>query len=131
MTTTYATDEAYVTDDAQGELWHLHARRLLRAAGRDPGQQHRPVRLLPPFASLYTYSPSLRDLGNCSTRGEFMEHYGFIIREQLRVTKPGRNACVHVQQVTTKKAVDGYHRPDRLPGRGHPRVPGCRVDLLR
>ena len=62
----------------------------------------------PPFASLYTYSPSLRDLGNCSTRGEFLEHYGFIIREQLRVTKPGRNACVHVQQVTTTKAVDGY-----------------------
>jgi DNA modification methylase len=62
----------------------------------------------PPFASLYTYSPSVRDLGNCASRAEFFEHYKFIIREQLRVTKPGRNACIHVQQVATKKAVDGF-----------------------
>src|ERR1035441_11115222 len=62
----------------------------------------------PPFASLFTYSPSPRDLGNCSTRVEFLEHYRFIIREQLRVTKIGRNACVHVQQVATKKALEGY-----------------------
>ena len=42
----------------------------------------------PPFASLFTYSPSIRDLGNSSSRTEFIEHYKFIIREQLRVT-PG------------------------------------------
>lgn len=62
----------------------------------------------PPFDSLYTYSPSVRDLGNSSNRAEFLEHYRFIVEEQLRVTKPGRNACVHVQQVATKKAVDGF-----------------------
>ncbi|WP_201787839.1 hypothetical protein, partial [Klebsiella pneumoniae] len=55
----------------------------------------------PPFASLFTYSPSVRDLGNSASRREFFEHYGFIIREQLRVTKPGRLACIHVQQLTT------------------------------
>jgi hypothetical protein len=38
------------------------------------------------------------------SRDEFLEHYGFVIREQLRVTKPGRLACVHVQQITTQKA---------------------------
>ena len=62
----------------------------------------------PPFASLFTYSPSVRDLGNSSTRVEFIEHYGYIIREQLRVTKPGRNACVHVQQLSTTKATHGH-----------------------
>jgi len=61
----------------------------------------------PPFASLFTYSPSLRDLGNASTRDEFIEHYGFIIREVLRVTKPGRISCVHVQQLTSKKTSHG------------------------
>lgn len=61
----------------------------------------------PPFASLFTYSPSLRDLGNASTRDEFIEHYGFIIREVLRVTKPGRISCVHVQQLTSTKTVHG------------------------
>jgi len=50
----------------------------------------------------------MRDLGNSADRVEFIEHYKFIIREQLRITKPGRNACVHVQQIATKKAVVGY-----------------------
>lgn len=62
----------------------------------------------PPFASLFTYSPSERDLGNSSTRAEFIEHYGFIIRENLRITKPGRLCCVHVQQLTTTKVTHGY-----------------------
>ncbi len=61
----------------------------------------------PPFASLFTYSPSLRDLGNASTRDEFIEHYGFIIREVLRATKPGRISCVHVQQLTSTKTTNG------------------------
>lgn len=62
----------------------------------------------PPFASLFTYSPSARDLGNSSTRPEFFAHYRYIIDHQLRVTKPGRIACIHVQQVTTSKSVHGF-----------------------
>ena len=61
----------------------------------------------PPFASLFVYSPSLRDLGNSGDREQFIEHYKFIIREQLRVTMPGRIACVHVQQLTTTKSTHG------------------------
>lgn len=62
----------------------------------------------PPFSSLYTYSPSERDLGNSSNDDEFFEHYTYILAELLRVTKPGRNSCVHVQQVTMSKANYGY-----------------------
>ena len=61
-----------------------------------------------PFASLFTYSPSMRDLGNARDRAEFIDHYGFIIREMLRATMPGRVACVHVQQLTTTKVTHGY-----------------------
>jgi DNA modification methylase len=61
----------------------------------------------PPFASLFVYSPSLRDLGNSGSREQFIEHYKFIIREQLRVTMPGRIACIHVQQLTTTKSTHG------------------------
>lgn len=61
----------------------------------------------PPFSSLYTYSASDRDIGNCSNQAEFLEHLGFIIREVLRVTKPGRLTCVHIAQVTSTKATDG------------------------
>lgn len=61
----------------------------------------------PPFASLYTYSNSERDMGNAKDYDEFFGHFRYLIPELLRVTIPGRRACVHVQQVATKKAVDG------------------------
>ncbi len=58
----------------------------------------------PPFSSLYTYSASERDIGNCATHGEFLEHLAFVIRELLRVTKPGRLTCCHIAQLTSTKA---------------------------
>ncbi len=61
----------------------------------------------PPFASLYTYSASERDLGNSADYDQFFEHYAFLIPELLRATMPGRRTCVHVQQVTTTKATHG------------------------
>lgn len=61
----------------------------------------------PPFISLYTYTPTERDMGNSRNEDEFFAHFDPIIRELLRITKPGRNCCVHVQQVATTKANDG------------------------
>lgn len=61
----------------------------------------------PPFASLYTYSASERDMGNSRGYDQFFEHFGFLVPELLRVTIPGRRACVHVQQVSTTLAVHG------------------------
>jgi len=62
----------------------------------------------PPFISLYTYSPTERDIGNCKTEDEFFDHFGFIIENLLRVTMPGRNCCVHVAQVPAMLVRDGY-----------------------
>ncbi len=62
----------------------------------------------PPFISLYTYSPTERDIGNSKTEEEFYNHFGFIIDELLRITKPGRNACVHVAQIPAMLVRDGY-----------------------
>jgi DNA modification methylase len=62
----------------------------------------------PPFMSLYTYSPTERDLGNCRDEEEFFAHFNFIIDELLRITKPGRLCCVHVMQVPAMLARDGY-----------------------
>ena len=39
----------------------------------------------PPFASLYTYSNSDRDMGNCRSQGDFFEHFGFLTAELARV----------------------------------------------
>jgi hypothetical protein len=62
----------------------------------------------PPFISLFTYTASERDMGNCANTPEFFEHFGFIIRELLRVTRPGRLTCVHVAQVPAMLERDGY-----------------------
>lgn len=49
----------------------------------------------PPFADLYRYSSSDRDLGNCRTYQEFLDHYRFIVRETFRIGQAGRMSCVH------------------------------------
>lgn len=61
----------------------------------------------PPFASLYTYSPSERDVGNCRDLDEFVAHYRFVIDATLRLTRPGRLSAVHIQQIATLLARDG------------------------
>lgn len=62
----------------------------------------------PPFQSLYTYSPTERDLGNSRSAEEFYEHFTYIINHLIRVTKPGRNCCVHVQQIAASLIHDGF-----------------------
>ena len=62
----------------------------------------------PPFASLYVYSPSHRDIGNCRDLDEFVGHYRFVIDHMLRTTKPGRISAVHVAQTVTQKAREGF-----------------------
>jgi hypothetical protein len=61
----------------------------------------------PPFASLYVYSSSERDMGNCRDHAEFAEHLRFLLREMLRATMPGRLMSMHCMLMPTSKARDG------------------------
>lgn len=61
----------------------------------------------PPFAGLYVYSPSARDVGNVRDYRQFFEHYRYAVEQLRRITVPGRRACVHVAQVSTTKATHG------------------------
>jgi DNA modification methylase len=62
----------------------------------------------PPFASLYTYSNSERDLGNSKNKHEFYEHFEFIVNELYRVLMPGRLMAVHCMNLPTSKSRDGF-----------------------
>lgn len=62
----------------------------------------------PPFASLYTYSASPRDMGNVRNDEEFFQNFGFLVRELLRVMKPGHNVSFHCMLMPTSKERDGY-----------------------
>lgn len=61
----------------------------------------------PPFASLYTYSASPRDMGNCASHDEFFEQFRFLAPELYRVIKPGRLMSFHCMLLPTSKARDG------------------------
>lgn len=62
----------------------------------------------PPFASLYTYSSSDRDMGNCRDTSEFAQHYAYLSKELYRVLRPGRLMSVHCMQLPTTKQTHGY-----------------------
>lgn len=103
---TTAMDD-YITDDARGDNWHFMLGDSAERMTEIPSDSVHLSIYSPPFQSLYTYSPSLRDMGNSLDKADFFEQYGFIIRENLRITIPGGLACVHVQDTTTTKATHG------------------------
>ena len=61
----------------------------------------------PPFASLYTYSASERDMGNCRTHTEFFDHFNFLVLELHRALMPGRLVSFHCMNLPTSKERDG------------------------
>lgn len=92
---------------ASGEAWALHRGDSVVLLPTLPAASVDFSVYSPPFIALYTYTNSERDVGNCATREDFLAHYAYIVREMLRVTKPGRLSAVHVAQTTTTKASDG------------------------
>lgn len=102
-----SNEDAYMKDEAAGEAWRFL---LGDSADRMREIESDSVDLSvysPPFQSLYTYSPSPRDMGNSLDREDFFEQYGYIIRENFRIQKPGTECVVHVQQTSTTKATHG------------------------
>lgn len=62
----------------------------------------------PPFASLYTYSNSERDMGNAKDDSEFFGQFQFLIKELFRITKPGRLVSFHCMDIPAMKSRDGF-----------------------
>jgi len=70
----------------------------------------------PPFSSLYTYSNSDRDMGNCKTDDEFFKHFEFFAHELYRVMMPGRIVSVHCMDLPLMKERDGVIGVKDFPG---------------
>ena len=62
----------------------------------------------PPFASLYTYSNSPFDMGNCKDHSEFFAQFVHLTKELYRVTMPGRLVSFHCMNLPTSKERDGF-----------------------
>lgn len=61
----------------------------------------------PPFAQLFVYSESEADMGNSADDEEFFAHYSYLVKDMLRVTKPGRLTAVHCSDLPMTKWRDG------------------------
>lgn len=70
----------------------------------------------PPFANVYLYSDSTRDMGNCDDEAEFMTHYRFLARELYRTLRPGRLCAVHCKDTIRYKGSHGRAGMHDLPG---------------
>lgn len=96
--------------------WTLHHGDCVEGIASQPDESVDYAVFSPPFASLYTYSASERDMGNCRSHAEFFEHYGFLVRELIRVIKPGRLCSVHCMPLPTSKTHDGFIGLSDFPG---------------
>lgn len=98
----------YAAEDSTGDDYRMMLGDSAERLAEIPSESVHLSVYSPPFQSLYTYSPTERDLGNCGGGAEFLQHYAYIIAEILRVTVPGRNTCVHVADVPAMLERDGY-----------------------
>jgi hypothetical protein len=61
-----------------------------------------------PFPAMFAYTSDPADLGNTDQMGsEASVHFTFFFHALMRVMKPGRVACIHVQQIPRMKRCGG------------------------
>lgn len=103
---TRMTDE-YKTTEEKGEGWRMILGDCVESVRAMPDESIHYSIFSPPFASLYTYSNSERDMGNCKDSQEFLAHFEFLAGELFRVIKTGRLLSFHCMLLPTSKARDG------------------------
>lgn len=104
--TTRRRDE-YERDTTDGDGWTLHLGDCVDIVSEMADESIDYSVFSPPFASLYTYSASDRDMGNSRDYEDFSRHFGFLVEQLFRVVKPGRLVSFHCMLLPTSKQNDG------------------------
>jgi DNA modification methylase len=103
-----AEKDEYRRDVKRGDGWTMHLGDCIEVISEmDPDSIDFSI-FSPPFASLYTYSASDRDMGNSRDYGEFTRHLLFLCAELKRVIRPGRLVSIHCMNLPTLKERHGY-----------------------
>ena len=97
-----------VLDQSVSERFSLYQGDCVEVLRGIPGDSIHYSIFSPPFASLYTYSDSDRDMGNCKDDAEFQRHFAYLIQELGRVLLPGRLVSVHCMNLPAMKSRDGF-----------------------
>ncbi len=105
---TRRTMDLYKKSDKESDSWHMMMGDCVERMAEVQSDSVGYSIFSPPFSSLYTYSASDRDMGNCRDNEEFEKHFKFLIPELLRVTQPGRLLSFHCMNLPTSKSHHGY-----------------------
>jgi len=97
-----------VLNQSSGDCWTLYNADCVDVLTALPENSIDHSIFSPPYQSLYVYSNSPRDIGNCASDSEFYEHFGYVIDNIFRVIKPGRVVAVDCMNVPAMKERDGY-----------------------
>lgn len=94
-------------NDAHGRQWSAYHGDTVHICAQLPDNSIGFSVYSPPFGNLFVYSDSEADMGNSADDAEFEMHYRFLVREKLRLTKPGRLTAVHCSDLPMTKWRDG------------------------
>lgn len=97
-----------VLDQASGQNFQLYNGDTCEVIKGIPDNSLHYSVFSPPFESLYTYSDSERDMGNCRSSEEFAAHFQFLIDDLFRAMMPGRLVSFHCMNLPTSKERDGF-----------------------
>lgn len=98
----------YERDTKTGNGWTAHLGDCVDVVAELPDDSIKYTIYSPPFASLYTYSASDRDMGNSANHAQFYEHYKFLVELLFKKTTPGRLLSFHCMNMPTSKVNDGF-----------------------
>jgi len=94
--------------DYEGDRWAVYNADTVEFLAGVPAGTIDCAVFSPPFSDLFVCSNSERDMGNCASHAEFMEHYEFFAQNLAMAMKPGRMVCIHCIDLPTRKYRDGY-----------------------
>jgi DNA modification methylase len=88
-----------VLNEAHGDNWSIYHADCVSFAEGMPDNSIDLSVYSPPFCGMYNYSSSPMDMSNCESYEDFFVHYGYLIKQIARITKPGRITAVHCMDV--------------------------------
>tara|TARA_Y100000310_G_scaffold117187_1_gene115941 strand:- start:5087 stop:7336 length:2250 start_codon:yes stop_codon:yes gene_type:complete len=100
--------EVYSENVQSGDGWKLFLGDCMERTAEVPDESIGLSVFSPPFPGMYAYTDTTRDVGNCKSFDELIEHFDFLVDELLRITMPGRLCAIHLTQEPVFKGQAGY-----------------------
>ena len=100
--------DEYKTDERHGDSWRIVLGDCVDKITEIPKNSIHYSVYSPPFASLYSYSNSDRDMGNNKRYDDFLTHYGFLVKGLYEATMSGRLTSFHCMDLPSSKFRDGF-----------------------